>query len=80
MLPRNQVGFVRAPSVALAASAALVPARHTGGGLIAFIVGVGFTGGFFGGLKLAETDAVLHLLPRDEPAVPGAHAQRALLQ
>ena len=85
MLPRNQVGFVRAPTrcnnlrtvhagIESLQVNAPDPAKHPLaawlwrrpqhwfllgvpiGGLIAFIVGVGFTGGFFESLKLAETD------------------------
>jgi nitrate/TMAO reductase-like tetraheme cytochrome c subunit len=31
--------------------------QYRPGGLVAFVVGIGFTGGFIGGLKYAETDA-----------------------
>ena len=50
------------------------------GGLAAFIVGVIFTGGFVGGLKLTETDAFCTSCHEMQPAFPGTHAERALLQ
>ena len=45
------------------------------GGLIAFIVGIVFTGGFVGGSEVGGNRQVLHVLPRDAAAVPGTHAE-----
>jgi hypothetical protein len=50
------------------------------GGLIAFIIGIGFAGSFVAGLKFAESDFVLHLVSRDEHALPGINAKRALFE